>query len=628
MERNKLRSWCLLGGLTVIFIYLHIFMEWLFFVTEPSFLSGMELYENLLILTVTPLVPVLIALGVIFILWILSKFAKIYQHEGIFIAMARIIPAFILTIIFLILIDNFTYTLFTLGIQSTGGFWRLVYGVLVLVVFLHVYRMVLKIENNQYLRFKLNYFLYSVGVLLTLSSGGTVLAYFSADSFLLENTHLTKNPTKRPNILFIGSDGVNADHMSVYGYHRNTTPFIQDFSKKALVFDNSFPNTSSSGGSIAAMLTGKLATQTRVIYPPDILKGKDAYQHLPGIFRMLGYRSIDFGTRYYADTFDLNMRNSFDSANYREAKDFKLRNLSDYLGFHVFDPEIYFFGRVYERIERRLLHLSGARKMIDHYREIRKLKKLPDLDIGTKPQDLMQFINQSEKPFFAHIHLMGTHGPRFYTKNLMFSFGKEQTDDWMDDFYDDALLEFDKIVEKVIGDLERNNKLKNTIVIINSDHGMKWSAHVRVPLIIYFPDESSVGRVPFNVQHIDIGPTILDYLGMEIPEWMAGESLLSPGINRLRPIISVNVGKIERLITGIQEKMNSPPFYGIRMISAEICHKSYQLNLIKNKFSVVDIVGHTVPCNNSEMPDEVDVRGFLVTHLRENGYDISSLLRP
>ena len=116
MEKDLRRSWWFLGGLTVIFIYLHVFMEWLFFVTEPSFLSGMELYENLLILTVTPLLPASIALGVIFVLWILSKFAKNYQHEGIFIATVRIVPAFILTTIFLILIDNFTYTLFTLGI--------------------------------------------------------------------------------------------------------------------------------------------------------------------------------------------------------------------------------------------------------------------------------------------------------------------------------------------------------------------------------------------------------------------------------------------------------------------------------------------------------------------------------
>ncbi len=35
-------------------------------------------------------------------------------------------------------------------------------------------------------------------------------------------------PIRLPNILMIASDGLNAEHMSAYGYHRDTTPFISE----------------------------------------------------------------------------------------------------------------------------------------------------------------------------------------------------------------------------------------------------------------------------------------------------------------------------------------------------------------------------------------------------------------
>ena len=34
--------WSVLFFLTVAFVYLYVFMEWVFFVTKPSFMSGMS----------------------------------------------------------------------------------------------------------------------------------------------------------------------------------------------------------------------------------------------------------------------------------------------------------------------------------------------------------------------------------------------------------------------------------------------------------------------------------------------------------------------------------------------------------------------------------------------------------
>ncbi len=625
------QKWYFLGVLSIFYVYFYIFMEWLFFVTKPSFFSAIGAYEEILILVITPLPPVLMSLLAIFVLWVASRITENYINQEIFTAIARVIPALILTATILILTDNFTYTLFKFGIKSLDSLWRLGYGALFLLLFVYVYKKLYSTERRKFLQARFNMFLYGAVALLAISSGGIVLAYFSIDAVASGNTYVTSNIKKLPNILLIASDGLNADHMSVYGYNRDTTPFIRKFARNALVFENCMPNSSNSGGSIASMLTGKLPTQTRVIYPPDILKGKDAYQHLPAILRKQGYRSIDLSIRHYADAYDLNMRNSFDSANFRKAQDFKLRYLSNYLGSSIFDPEIYFFEQIYERIESRLLHISGIRKMIDPFGEVvNAKKKKANFDIF-KVLVLERFMEESDTPVFAHLHLLGTHsnGGRFLPNRRVFSIGKKQDAPFMIDFYDDAILDFDRYVEDIIKYLKTSNKLKDTIVVIHSDHGMRWKTNVRIPLIIYFPDQSHVGRVSINTQHIDIAPTILDYLGIEIPEWMEGKSLLVPGIDRLRPIISVSVSGIKVMETGWQEKTNpSPPFYGLGFVSVDICHKSYRLNLKNNVFSVSEIIGHTAPCDNSEMPDNAQVKYYIVNHLRENGYDVSSIVAP
>jgi len=52
-----------------------------------------------------------------------------------------------------------------------------------------------------------------------------------------------------PNILLLASDGLSAEHLSVYGLERETIPFIQKFAEeRGLICENAFANTINSGG--------------------------------------------------------------------------------------------------------------------------------------------------------------------------------------------------------------------------------------------------------------------------------------------------------------------------------------------------------------------------------------------
>jgi len=60
---------------------------------------------------------------------------------------------------------------------------------------------------------------------------------------------------KKPNILLFGIDSQRADHMSVYGYGRNTTPHISRFAEGATLFENCFSAHIPTTSGYANMLT-------------------------------------------------------------------------------------------------------------------------------------------------------------------------------------------------------------------------------------------------------------------------------------------------------------------------------------------------------------------------------------
>ncbi len=88
--------------------------------------------------------------------------------------------------------------------------------------------------------------------------------------------------------------------------------------------------------------------------------------------------------------------------------------------------------------------------------------------------------------------------------------------------------------------LEANGLRENTLIIFNADHGDMLGDHgllrkgpfmydpaLRVPLILCLPGVVPVGQLVHGlVEQVDIAPTLLELLGMEIPARMQGRSLL------------------------------------------------------------------------------------------------------
>ena len=627
-SKNRAFGWSILAVLIVLTVYLYVFCEWLFFVTKPSFLSRLHFIETLRVLFVTPLPFVVAGITALTLLWVPVAVVRkrVVQRVGSIVAV--IVMAAVLSATFFLLADNFTYTLFDFGVRMAGGIGVFAYMALMVILFALSYRLLSRLGTS--LRRRVPFRTAGIAAIcLVVVSIVFALASleFSRIDFV-KGFGGTTNLGQCPNIIIVSADGLNADHMSVYGYHRDTTPFLKKQAGNILVCENCFVNADVSSSSIVSFLTGKLPTQTKLIRSPNILRGIHSYQHLPGILKAHGYRNIDISIRTHADPVDLNMRNAFDWVNSRETKENWLVDISiTYFG-ELFQ---YFTEAMRGRITDRVFHVFGVKKMEDPLAEVVKGKNRYSKD-AERIQELISQLRASSSPLFAHVHLVGTHGPQYRLTRRMFSGGKKQAEPWETDFYDDAVLNFDFELAKIMKTLSKEKISRETVVIVCADHGMDWAANVRTPLIFLFPDGEYRGRISSNIQNIDIAPTILDYLGLEKPAWMGGQSLLSMKVDPHRFIFAAGRKdyKMEKMPGGRRaaEGAVAPPFYSLGTVYVTFCQRQYALNLESETLTVYDIEGHTAPCPEADLPDPQDVGQMIIDHLAGNGYDVSSLETP
>jgi arylsulfatase A-like enzyme len=108
--------------------------------------------------------------------------------------------------------------------------------------------------------------------------------------------------------------------------------------------------------------------------------------------------------------------------------------------------------------------------------------------------------------------------------------------------YYGMMAEVDDQLARVLGWLEASGQASDTLVVLTSDHGEQmgdhwliqklawWDESYHVPLIVRDPrpeadaTRGQVVRVP--TEHVDVMPTILEWMGVEVPLQCDGRSLL------------------------------------------------------------------------------------------------------
>jgi arylsulfatase A-like enzyme len=126
--------------------------------------------------------------------------------------------------------------------------------------------------------------------------------------------------------------------------------------------------------------------------------------------------------------------------------------------------------------------------------------------------------------------------------------------------YHDLITQMDDQAGDILGKLEKDGLADDTIVFFFSDHGVglprakQWiyDAGMHVPLMVYFPEKhrhlapAEPGAVVDRlVSFVDIGPSVLSLLGLEIPEHVQGVPFLGP-----------SAGEPRHYIYGIRDRMD------------------------------------------------------------------------
>jgi len=588
-------------------VLLYMTSEWLFIVTKPSALGSMPFSVQLRALVEATAPMMIPLLGVQLVASVLSLVAFPRLR-----ALAVVPSAIVGGLLLLLLVDNFTYTVFKFGVLTSEGLGRVLYAAavpaMVVIAGERIHRLTLGAARVPAAR------ALSCALTVGLAGGALTIAASDDEPDLAEPPAIAADGgAARPNILILGIDGVDADSLSAYGYGRDTSPFLSRLRDESLFFENAFSNVGRTHGSLVALLTGRLPFSTHVTFPPTSLLSDDAHRHLPALLKPMGYTSMQLGMRHYADAEDANLL-GFDAANYR------WQDLDHISGASDEDESDVLQRDVAERLDERLGHLFGLRHAIDVYAHVEGTQESPYWKDERRVETLTRYLPTAAEPWFVHTHFLDTHCCSYHPKTLVFA-GPDRARDALDS----ALREADEHVREVIESLRASGRLERTIVVITSDHTNGWTTKGRVPLLIRFPGAAIKGRVTENVQLVDIAPTLMDYLDEPIPSWMDGVSLLDEEERgKPRPIFGVSevAGRhgVGHMLTVLDNA--GAPNFGAGSITMIAGARWFELSLENGHFTGGPVNGHTAP--SLPTVDDRSARAMLERQLSAAGFEVHS----
>ena len=164
----------------------------------------------------------------------------------------------------------------------------------------------------------------------------------------------------------------------------------------------------------------------------------------------------------------------------------------------------------------------------------------------------------SDRPFFLWLHsydahaeygLLGAHyePPKEYRRALPRGVKPGSEAAQQQRYYEQA-GGLDAEVERILAVLRKTHRYERTLLVITADHGELLGFHgrklgthspmlvdetVRVPLLVRVPGQLAAGVRTRQVSLIDIFPTVLEVVGIDLPADIEGQSLLAS--DRLQP---------------------------------------------------------------------------------------------
>ncbi len=372
-------------------------------------------------------------------------------------------------------------------------------------------------------------------MIIFIFTAGLTYRYLSSKSTLIskKETALTTSEQKnKKNIIVIDICSARADHFSYNGYFRQTTPNIDKLAAKSTVFTNGWTQSGWCLPNFATMLTGTRPHVNKIITPNSDLSHLDKnLLTIQQILQKAGYSTAGFsGTRWLTkDTFGLVdkgfdiFENPYDVKNAHPMVGMSFANnlplVNDFLKSQKTSSQPFFLYITVDDLHSPYAS-PNPNKYDPSYKGI----------LDNIPNDMDQMSDYSiaggvfDKIYNNSADLNQNDKVTNQLKNAVEEFKKDPKNmEHLIARYDASLNYVDSMVGKVLDELDNDQLMKNSIVIITGHQGEQFGEHnllghteslyepiLRVPFIIYDPETSNGSRRDQLVERIDIPATILD----------------------------------------------------------------------------------------------------------------------
>jgi arylsulfatase A-like enzyme len=361
-------------------------------------------------------------------------------------------------------------------------------------------------------------------------------------------------PQGSPNVLLIVLDTVGADHLSVYGYKRPTSPTLEELAQRGIRFERARATSSFTLPSHASMFTGRWPHELSVgwISPLD-----DANPTLAEFLGSRGYATTGCVANYSYCASDSGLGRGF-----TDFRDYIFPRLTAFHTAVLIDSLVTGLESVERFLEDRL-DFSLLRAPVQGlgwlFMDDRKSAEV----VNREYLDWLSRRRSSERPFFAFLNFYDAHSPYQLPKAGVHRFTDKPPNDreknfildWtalsdpnpsdlnitvVRDAYDNCIADLDEQLGRLIDELERRGILERTWVIITADHGESFGEHqgvflhgtslyqteVHVPLLIIPPGASACEQIVTETVSLrDLPATIVDLLGFKDRSPFPGDSL-------------------------------------------------------------------------------------------------------
>jgi arylsulfatase A-like enzyme len=340
-----------------------------------------------------------------------------------------------------------------------------------------------------------------------------------------------------PNVLLLILDTVRAPNMSLYGYERPTTPNIDRLAADGVTFDMAIATSPWTLPSHVSMFTGRLPYEFRTNF---LIPYAGEHTTLAQFFSAQGYVTAGVVGNLVYCTEESGITRGFTQYRDHQVK------LSEFVKSFA--------------LGRRMESSRFAHSAMSHY------DVFGDKDAAEVTSEFLDWVEDRprDRPFFAFLNYMDAHEPYLPPARLeeQFGTGTERNHDLNSYFirwaarasrgqmtaeevaaeeaaYDGTIAFVDEQVGRLLDKLRDEGALRNTVVVVVSDHGEQFGEHglhvhgnslympnLHVPLLVAYGDNLPAGsRVPTPVSIRDIPATVTSLAGMATISPFPGRSL-------------------------------------------------------------------------------------------------------